>query len=152
MFRSFFFWLQQLIPRSTTGSRRDLSYLKSKPYDQLTAAELTAAKEAAKTLVVPRLVACADPGNMPLSNDKLEGFQNKIAAAVGRKMGTDISFFWRPYLERGLTRDTFDNNECQVLIDMPTDYSSILDHHADLPLRLCPRLPQRQGARDQGPR
>jgi quinoprotein dehydrogenase-associated probable ABC transporter substrate-binding protein len=105
---------------------RDLSYLKSKPYDQLTAAELTAAKEAAKTLVVPRLVACADPGNMPLSNDKLEGFQNKIAAAVGRKMGTDISFFWRPYLERGLTRDTFDNNECQVLIDMPADYSSIL--------------------------
>jgi quinoprotein dehydrogenase-associated probable ABC transporter substrate-binding protein len=105
---------------------RDLSYLKSKPYDQLTAAELTAAKEAAKTLVVPRLVACADPGNMPLSNDKLEGFQNKIAAAVGRKMGTDISFFWRPYLERGLTRDTFDNNECHVLIDMPSDYSSIL--------------------------
>lgn len=108
------------------AAARDLSYLKSKPYEQLTAAELTAAKEEAKKLVVPRLVACADPGNMPLSNDKLEGFQNKIAAAVGRKMGTDISFFWRPYLERGLTRDTFDNNECQVLIDMPADYSSLL--------------------------
>jgi quinoprotein dehydrogenase-associated probable ABC transporter substrate-binding protein len=108
------------------AAARDLGYLKSKPYDQLTPSELTAAKEAAKTLVVPHLVACADPGNMPLSNDKLEGFQNKIAAAVGRKMGTDISFFWRPYLERGLTRDTFDNNECQILIDMPSDYSSIL--------------------------
>ncbi len=65
------------------------------------------------------------PATCALSNDRLEGFQNKIAATVGRKMGTDISF-WRPYLERGLTRDTFDNNECQVLIDMPSDYSSIL--------------------------
>lgn len=105
---------------------RDMSYLKSKPYDQLTAAELSAAKEEAKKLKLAKLVACADPGNMPLSNDKLEGFQNKIAKVVGEKLGTDITFFWRPYLERGLTRDTFDNNECQVLIDMPADYSGIL--------------------------
>ncbi len=109
-----------------SGSARDLSYLKTKPYDQLTAAELTAAKQAAKELKVPNLVACADPGNMPLSNEKLEGFQNKIAAVVAKKLGTSITFFWRPYLERGLTRDTFDNNECQILIDMPADYSSIL--------------------------
>ena len=105
---------------------RDLSYLKTKPYDQLTAAEITAAKEAAKELKVPNLVACADPGNMPLSNEKLEGFQNKIAAVVAKHLGNSITFFWRPYLERGLTRDTFDNNECQVLIDMPADYASIL--------------------------
>lgn len=107
-------------------SARDAGYLKSKPYDQLTAAEITAAKEEAKKLKLRNLVACADPGNMPLSNDKREGFQNKIAEAVGRKLGIEISFFWRPYLERGLTRDTFDNNECQILIDMPADYSSIL--------------------------
>ncbi len=105
---------------------KDLSYLKSKPFDQLTAAELTAAKEEAKKLKVRHMVACADPGNMPLSNDKMEGFQNKIAKIVGEKMGTDISFFWRPYLERGLTRDTFDNNECQVLVDLPADYAGIL--------------------------
>ncbi|MFA5950891.1 MAG: quinoprotein dehydrogenase-associated putative ABC transporter substrate-binding protein [Hyphomicrobium sp.] len=111
---------------SVAADARDLSYLKSKPYDQLTAAEITAAKEEAKKYKVKSLVACADPGNMPLSNDKREGFQNKIAEAVGRKLGTEINFFWRPYLERGLTRDTFDNNECQLLIDMPADYSSLL--------------------------
>lgn len=105
---------------------RDLSYLKTKPYDQLTAAELTLAKEEAKKLKLRTLVACADPGNMPLSNDKLEGFQNKIADVLGEKLGVKITFFWRPYLERGLTRDTFDNNECHVLVDLPSDYSGIL--------------------------
>lgn len=105
---------------------RDLSYLKSKPFDQLTAAELSAAKEEAKKLKITHLVACADPGNMPLSNDKREGFENKIAEAVGRKLGVEISFFWRPYIERGLTRETFDNHECQILLGMPTDYPELL--------------------------
>lgn len=105
---------------------RDLSYLKSKPFDQLTSAELSAAKEEAKKLQLSRLIACADPGNMPLSNNKGEGFENKIAAAVGRKLGVDITFFWRPYIERGLTRETFDNNECQILLGMPTDYPNLL--------------------------
>jgi len=111
---------------STPALARDLNYLKSKSFDQLTSAELSAAKEEAKKLKLKRLVACADPGNMPLSDDKREGFENKIAEVVGRKMGVDISFFWRPYIERGLTRETFDNNECQVLLGMPVDYPSLL--------------------------
>ncbi|MBS0249533.1 MAG: quinoprotein dehydrogenase-associated putative ABC transporter substrate-binding protein [Proteobacteria bacterium] len=63
---------------------------------------------------------------MPLSNDKKDGFENKIAGVVGQKMGVDISFFWRPYIERGLTRETFDNHECQILLGMPTDYPDLL--------------------------
>lgn len=105
---------------------RDMSYLKSKPFDQLTAAELSGAKQEAKKLKLTRLVACADPGNMPLSDNKGEGFENKIAAAVGRRLGVGITFFWRPYIERGLTRETFDNNECQILLGMPTDYPDLL--------------------------
>ncbi|MBY0559607.1 quinoprotein dehydrogenase-associated putative ABC transporter substrate-binding protein [Hyphomicrobium sp.] len=111
---------------TTPSFSRDLSYLKSKPFDQLTSAELSAAKEEAKNLKLTRLVACADPGNLPLSDNKREGFENKIAEAVGRKLGVDIAFFWRPYLERGLTRETFDNHECQVLLGMPTDYPDLL--------------------------
>lgn len=110
----------------TPAVSRDLNYLKSKPFDQLTSAELSAAKEEAKKLKLKRLVACADPGNLPLSDEKREGFENKIAEVVGQKMGVDISFFWRPYIERGLTRETFENNECQVLLGMPTDYPSLL--------------------------
>ena len=108
------------------ATARDLSYLKSKRYEDLTSAELSAAKAEAKKRKLTRLVACADPGNMPLSDEKSEGFENKIAQAVGRKLGIDITFFWRPYIERGLTRETFDNNECQVLLGMPADYSNLL--------------------------
>jgi ankyrin repeat protein len=36
-------------------------------------------------------------------------------------MGTHTSYFYRPYLERGLTRQTFDNNECDILMDMSPD-------------------------------
>lgn len=111
---------------ATVAFGRDLSYLKSKPFDQLTSAELSAAKEEAKKLKLTNLVACADPGNLPLSDNKKEGFENKIAEAVGRKLGVDITFFWRPYIERGLTRETFDNHECQILLGMPTDYPDLL--------------------------
>lgn len=101
-------------------------FLRSKPYDQLTPAEITEAKAAAKSRQIKTLVFCADPGNMPLSNRDLEGFQNKIAVVVAKRMGAEAKFFWRPYLERGLTRETFANNECDILLDMPAGESSIL--------------------------
>lgn len=69
---------------------------------------------------------CADPGNMPLSNDKQEGFENKIADIVAQAMGTQATYFYRPYLERGLTRQTFDNNECDVLFGMTPDDERML--------------------------
>jgi quinoprotein dehydrogenase-associated probable ABC transporter substrate-binding protein len=64
------------------------------------------------------LRVCADPGNMPISNDKGEGFSNKIAKIIAEGMGKSVSYFYRPYLNRGLTRQTFDNNECDILMDM----------------------------------
>jgi len=67
------------------------------------------------------LRVCADPGNMPLSTDKGEGFQNRIASVIAEAMGTHATYFYRPYLERGLTRQTFDNNECDILMDMSPD-------------------------------
>lgn len=67
------------------------------------------------------LRVCADPGNMPMSNDKGEGYSNKIANIIAEGMGTSVSYFYRPYLNRGLTRQTFDNNECDILMDMTPD-------------------------------
>lgn len=101
-------------------------YNKEKNFETLTAAEHTAAKAAALTRKLKSLVVCADPGNMPLSNNRREGFQNKIAEVVARAMDTEVVFFWRPYLERGLTRETFENNECQILLDMPFGYEHVL--------------------------
>jgi len=45
----------------------------------LSGALATAQANAAETLKLKSLTVCADPGNMPLSNQKGEGFENKIA-------------------------------------------------------------------------
>lgn len=96
------------------------------PYEQMTAAEKTAARKAARDKRYDTLHFCADPGNMPLSNMAGEGIQNRIAKAVADRMGAKVSTFWRPYIERGLTRETFENNECDILIEVPHGYQRIL--------------------------
>ena len=94
--------------------RQRSDYVLSTPYEELTPAQIGAAKQAAKLRKITTLSVCADPGNMPLSDNKRQGFQNKIIEAVARELGAEVSYFWRPYLERGLTRETFANNEQYV--------------------------------------
>jgi len=74
----------------------------------------------------PALRICADPGNMPLSNTMGEGFHNKIAEVLAESMGTHVTYAYRPYLERGLTRQTFKNNRCDILMDMSPDNERML--------------------------
>jgi hypothetical protein len=45
------------------------------------------------------LTVCADPGNMPLSNQKGEGFENKIAQLIGASLGTGVQYYWRPSID-----------------------------------------------------
>jgi len=97
-----------------------------KDFDLLTQAEKDAAKQAAKTTHFSALRVCSDPGNMPLSNRAGEGYENKIAELLAKAMGADLSYFWRPSIERGMTRQTFDENECDVMMDVPADYGNIL--------------------------
>lgn len=95
-------------------------------FRNMTSAEQTAARREAKRRKFDTLVFCADPGNMPLSNNKAEGLQNRIAAVVAKHMGAKVQYFWRPFLERGLTRETFDNRECEILIEVPYGFERIL--------------------------
>ena len=67
------------------------------------------------------LTVCADPGNMPLSNQKGEGFENKIAQVIGTALGTGVQYYWRPSIERGLMRTTLGEGNCDLWMDMPSD-------------------------------
>ena len=102
------------------------SYTKNKTFDELTSAEHTKARQDARTRKLSLLRVCADPGNMPLSSNRQEGYQNKIARILAEDLGGSVSFFWRPYHERGLTRETFQNDECDVLMDMPVALQDLL--------------------------
>lgn len=67
------------------------------------------------------LTVCADPGNMPLSNQKGEGFENKIAQVIGAALGTGVHYYWRPSIERGLMRTTLGEGNCDLWMDMASD-------------------------------
>jgi len=67
------------------------------------------------------LTICADPGNMPLSNQRGEGFENKIAQVIGTALGTGVQYYWRPSIERGLMRTTLSEGNCDVWMDMASD-------------------------------
>ncbi|MGB9041526.1 MAG: quinoprotein dehydrogenase-associated putative ABC transporter substrate-binding protein [Pseudolabrys sp.] len=106
--------------------KRDLS----KDFDDLTPSEQIAIRAAAKAAYkqkkLKELTVCADPGNLPLSDIKEEGFQNKMAEVLGDALGAHVTFNWRPFIERGLTRQTFDQGMCDVLFDMPANYGPML--------------------------
>src|SRR5450631_4421545 len=80
-----------------------------------------AASGAALGAGLKSLTVCADPGNMPLSNQKGEGFENKIAQVIGAALGTGVQYYWRPSIERGLMRTTLSEGNCDLWMDMATD-------------------------------
>ena len=95
-------------------------------FDDYTQSEKDAARQAAKTLELRAFRVCADPGNMPMSSQAGEGYENKLAELIAGALHTKVSYFWRPYIERGLTRQTFDTNDCDVLMDVPAHYGPTL--------------------------
>ena len=68
---------------------------------------------------------CADPDNLPYSNQELQGFENKIAEIVGQELGRSVSYYWWPH-QMGLVRKTLNANQCDVLIAIPKGYDPVL--------------------------
>ena len=40
------------------------------------------------------LRVCADPNNLPFSNEKEEGFENRLARMMAEELGADLSYTW----------------------------------------------------------
>jgi len=89
-------------------------------------AVLAAAAMAAGAERPGSLRVCADPGNMPFSNNRGEGIENKIAEVLARSLGTWVQYYYRPGIERGMTRTTLYADECDVMFDMPADTERVL--------------------------
>lgn len=73
----------------------------------------------------PALRICGDPDNLPFSNDKLEGFENKIAALMAAEIGAAPSYTWWPH-QRGLVRNTIDAGTCDVIFGVPEGLDLVL--------------------------
>jgi mxaJ protein len=62
----------------------------------------------------PRVLkVCADPNNLPFSNGKGEGFENRLAEIIAHDMGASISYTWWAQ-RRGYVRNTLKARDCDV--------------------------------------
>ncbi|HEX4227571.1 MAG TPA: quinoprotein dehydrogenase-associated putative ABC transporter substrate-binding protein [Bryobacteraceae bacterium] len=64
------------------------------------------------------LRVCADPNNLPYSNAQKQGFENEMAAMIGKDIGAHVSYFWYP--QRGaFFRKTLGSGACNVVMGVP---------------------------------
>jgi quinoprotein dehydrogenase-associated probable ABC transporter substrate-binding protein len=68
---------------------------------------------------------CADPNNLPFSNQKQEGFENKIAELLAHEFGSPVAYTWWPQ-RRGFIRNTLNAGLCDVVMGVPASYDPVL--------------------------
>ena len=64
------------------------------------------------------LAVCADPNNLPFSNDKLEGFENKIASLIAEELHASVRYTWRTQ-RQGFLRRTLHTRACDLVMGVP---------------------------------
>jgi quinoprotein dehydrogenase-associated probable ABC transporter substrate-binding protein len=87
---------------------------------------LIAAKVAAQTadegsieLIDPKVLrVCADPRDLPFSNQAGEGFENKLAELLAQKLGKTLAYEFYPGAT-GFVRNTLNAHKCDLIMGMP---------------------------------
>ena len=70
-------------------------------------------------LVDPKVLrVCADPRNLPFSNDKGEGFENKLGELFAEKLQKKLDFVYFPQAT-GFVRMTLGAHRCDVIMGFP---------------------------------
>ena len=67
------------------------------------------------------LRVCSDPNNLPYSNDRQEGFENKIAGLIAKDLGIELTYFWFPQRE-AFFRKTLNAGVCDVVMGVPSGF------------------------------
>ncbi len=71
------------------------------------------------------LRVCADPNNLPYSNSKQQGFENKIAELIARDLNARLEYAWWPQ-RRGFVRNTLRAGTCDCILGVPSNFELAL--------------------------
>ena len=71
------------------------------------------------------LRVCADPNNLPFSNQQGQGFENKIAELLASEMNQRLEYTWWAQ-RRGFFRNTLKAGVCDVVIGVPSAFEMTL--------------------------
>jgi mxaJ protein len=83
-----------------------------------------AAFTARSRLAPGSLRVCADPNNLPFSNERGEGFENHIASLIARDLGERVEYTWWAQ-RRGFVRNTLNAGSCDVILGVPMGYGMV---------------------------
>jgi quinoprotein dehydrogenase-associated probable ABC transporter substrate-binding protein len=75
------------------------------------------------------LRVCADPNNLPFSNRNGEGFENKLAELIARRMNRELEYTWWAQ-RRGFVRNTLRAGKCDLILGMPAASETALTTRA----------------------
>src|SRR5690349_2778957 len=62
-----------------------------------------------------QLRVCADPSNLPFSNEQKEGFENRIADLLGEELKLPVSYVFFPQVI-GFVRNTLRARTCDIVM------------------------------------
>lgn len=71
------------------------------------------------------LRVCADPNNLPFSNARQEGFENRIVEIVARELDAKIEYTWWAQ-RRGFVRNTLRADQCDLIPGVPSSFELAL--------------------------
>jgi mxaJ protein len=71
------------------------------------------------------LRVAADPNNLPFSNDRLEGFENKIAELIAHELDCRLEYHWRAQ-RRGFFRETLRHGDVDLVLGVPAHFDMAL--------------------------
>jgi mxaJ protein len=71
------------------------------------------------------LKVCTDPDNLPFSNRRGQGFDNKIAELLGNELGRPVQFVWQR-AGRGFVRENLNKGVCNALVGVPVQFRPVL--------------------------
>ncbi len=114
----------KLLKSARGASRRRLANifaLATLAFGFSTAASAQDAGGDALELVDPHVFrACADPRDLPFSNEAGEGFENKIADLMSKKLGRGLAYTYYPGAT-GFIRNTLNARRCDVVLGVPLE-------------------------------
>jgi mxaJ protein len=80
----------------------------------------------ARTTPATRILrVCADPNNLPFSNARGEGFENRLAELVADELGARLEYTWWAQ-RRGFVRNTLKAGACDLIPGVPTSVEMVL--------------------------
>ena len=68
---------------------------------------------------------CADPNNLPFSNQREEGFENRLANLIATELGANVRYTWWPQ-RRGFIRNTLAARKCDLVMGMTSGAERML--------------------------